>query len=273
MRQTRWASEAAFFDRVAERLGDKVGPVDPRTLERYRHPVRTWFNKEHRFALVGDLGGAHVLDLACGEGSNAVLLAKLGARVTGVDISPRSIELAAARARANGVDDKTRFVCSPVETVELDGGYDLVWGDGVLHHVIPELGLLMERLVGWARPGARVVFSEPVCLSPAMRRLRLGLPIHTDATPDERPLGQSELDVVRRFVPNLRVRYFGLLGRFDRFILPRGFEQAPAALRWLTSAAHLVDYAVLSIPPARTLGSMCVMHGTLRRPGPAVSAS
>jgi SAM-dependent methyltransferase len=48
------------------------------------------------FALIGDLSGKTVLDAGCGEGYNTRLLAKGGARVTGVDVSPRMIELARA---------------------------------------------------------------------------------------------------------------------------------------------------------------------------------
>lgn len=43
---------------------------------------------------MGDLGGKAVLDTGCGEGYNTRLLARSGARMTGVDISQRMIELA-----------------------------------------------------------------------------------------------------------------------------------------------------------------------------------
>lgn len=47
--------------------------------------------------------GARVLDLACGRGRIAIALARRGCRVTGVDLSPRSLELARADADAAGV--------------------------------------------------------------------------------------------------------------------------------------------------------------------------
>jgi SAM-dependent methyltransferase len=43
-----------------------------------------------------DLGGSQVIDLGCGEGHNTRALARRGARMTGVDLSPKMI--AAARA-------------------------------------------------------------------------------------------------------------------------------------------------------------------------------
>ncbi len=45
-----------------------------------------------------------LLDVACGEGSFAVGMAKLGYRVTGIDQSQRMIDLANAHARKDGVD-------------------------------------------------------------------------------------------------------------------------------------------------------------------------
>ncbi len=46
------------------------------------------------FEFMGDLSGKTVLDAGCGEGHNTRLLARSGARMTGVDISERMIELA-----------------------------------------------------------------------------------------------------------------------------------------------------------------------------------
>jgi 2-polyprenyl-3-methyl-5-hydroxy-6-metoxy-1,4-benzoquinol methylase len=48
--------------------------------------------------------GARVLDLACGRGRIAIRLAQRGCRVTGIDLSPRSLELARADAEAAGVE-------------------------------------------------------------------------------------------------------------------------------------------------------------------------
>ena len=48
--------------------------------------------------------GTRVLDLACGRGRIAIPLARRGCRVTGVDLSPRSLELAERDAQAAGVE-------------------------------------------------------------------------------------------------------------------------------------------------------------------------
>jgi len=55
---------------------------------------REYFNNPAFFEFIGDLSRKTVLDAGCGEGYNTRLLARSGARMTGVDISQRMIELA-----------------------------------------------------------------------------------------------------------------------------------------------------------------------------------
>jgi 2-polyprenyl-3-methyl-5-hydroxy-6-metoxy-1,4-benzoquinol methylase len=262
----RWRSEARFFDEVAEKIAARLQPLDPRAVARYSKLERPWFIKEFCFQLLGRLRGKRVLDVGCGEGSNAVLMAKLGAHVTGVDISPGSIEVCRRRARIDGVEAQTQFCCSPLETLELPkGGFDIVWCDGVLHHVIPELDRVLSLLMRWARPGALFVLSEPVSLTPWLRRLRKGVPIHTDATPGERPLQRAELEIILRHLPGLEMKGFHLLGRLARFLLPGDYERSPLMRRLATDLLWRVDELLLSVPRLKPLGGMYVMYG--RKPG------
>src|SRR3954468_11745360 len=48
--------------------------------------------------------GEHVVDVGCGTGNAALVAARRGARVTGVDPAARLLELAQAAARAEGLD-------------------------------------------------------------------------------------------------------------------------------------------------------------------------
>lgn len=115
-----------------------------RIIDRYRNPGNL-YHKEYRFQLMGDLKDKLILDVGCGDGQNAVLLAELGASVVGVDISPKAIELATIRAEITGLTKKCRFVCSPLETAgDLGGPFDIVWGDAILHHLISEFDTVME---------------------------------------------------------------------------------------------------------------------------------
>src|ERR1017187_10477660 len=62
--------------------------------------------------LLADIGGCPVLDAGCGEGYLARVLAARGAQVTGIDISPRLIEL--ARAKDPGGDYRVADLSQPV---------------------------------------------------------------------------------------------------------------------------------------------------------------
>ena len=260
-RQQRWLEEAFFFDQSAARID--LAPIHPLTLARYQGTLRRRFSKEFRLRLLGDLRGKKLLDVGCGDGANAVLLAKLGAEVTGIDISLQSVDVAWKRAAINQVAPACRFVCSPLETAELEpNSFDLIWGDGILHHVIPDLPAVMERLVHWAKPGAPMVFGEPVNLCPALRRLRLRIPVHTDATPGERPLERDEISLLRRHLPDLRARHFGLLGRLDRFVLVNhNYERSRWLRRVVANACASIDCAPLSLPGFDRLGGSAVLWG------------
>jgi ubiquinone/menaquinone biosynthesis C-methylase UbiE len=55
---------------------------------------RDRMNNPVAFRLIGNVKGQRVLDLACGEGYNTRMLARKGAKVTGVDFSKKLVELA-----------------------------------------------------------------------------------------------------------------------------------------------------------------------------------
>jgi 2-polyprenyl-3-methyl-5-hydroxy-6-metoxy-1,4-benzoquinol methylase len=262
----RWQREAAFFDQEAEAAMSRVEPVNPATIKRYGELRRRRFSKEYRFRVLGPLEGKSVLDVGCGDGENAMNFSKLGARVTGIDISPKAIELARKRADVNQVTSLTDFICSPLETADFsERSFDVIWGDAVLHHLIPDLDNVMQRLVVWAKPGAVVMFGEPLNLSPWLRKLRLKLPIKTDATPDERPLEAKEIEIIRQYLPDLYVRHFSLLDRLNRFVLKDyDYERSSLPRRAVTNVLTGIDYVILSLPGLKRLGGTSVMYGHVR---------
>jgi 2-polyprenyl-3-methyl-5-hydroxy-6-metoxy-1,4-benzoquinol methylase len=134
----RWEEEAKFFDQSAERAAARLRPIDPLILERYRRS-RALYVKELCLRLIGDLTQKRILDVGCGDGENSVLLARLGANVTGVDVSRGAVQVAERRAAMDGVTTQTSFLCSPIERLQGAGGFDVIWIDNCLHHVLPAL--------------------------------------------------------------------------------------------------------------------------------------
>jgi SAM-dependent methyltransferase len=72
---------------------------------RYADRELVWTSEPNRFlvAEAAALPAGRALDVACGEGRNAVWLAERGWRVTGVDFSEVGLEKARALAKARGV--------------------------------------------------------------------------------------------------------------------------------------------------------------------------
>jgi 2-polyprenyl-3-methyl-5-hydroxy-6-metoxy-1,4-benzoquinol methylase len=259
----RWSSEAAFFDKVADANALDL-QLDPDILQRYRGPLRRIYAKEFLFGFLGDLAGKHVLDLGCGEGCNSVLLAKRGAQVTGIDVSPKSIELATARAKANEVDEQCNFICSPIESTDLpENSFDVIWINDLLHHIIPELDSILARIRAWCKPKARLAINEPVSLSRLLRRVRPLVPVPVDATPDERPLQPQELRRILSYFPELKIQYCHLLSRLDRIILPglNNYEAASSLRRRITDVIHWTDYVLLALPGMRHFAGCVSIYG------------
>jgi SAM-dependent methyltransferase len=66
--------------------------------------------------------GATVLDLACGPGRHAILMAKLGYQVTGVDFNPRYLEAAAVAAERAGVE--VRWMVGDMRSLHMEEAFD-----------------------------------------------------------------------------------------------------------------------------------------------------
>jgi SAM-dependent methyltransferase len=76
------------------------------------------------------------LELGCGNGRNAVYLARQGCSVDAIDFSAQAIEWARHRAEAAGT--AVTFQCCSIFEAELQAeSYDLVYDCGCFHHVAP----------------------------------------------------------------------------------------------------------------------------------------
>jgi len=267
-RDQRWAEEAAFFDVAAEHTGRATLVIDPLAIARYAQPIpRRRFNKEFRFRVMGPLAGKRILDVGCGDGLNTVQFAKMGATVTGIDLSAKAIETARRRAEINGVSDRVTFVCTPIEIADLaDDSFDIVWADAILHHMLDEFQLTLRRLVAWSRPDGLLVFAEPMNLFEPLRWLRRKIPVHTEATPGERPLVKQEIETMQGYLADPRMRPYMLFGRLDRFVLVhQNYERSPFLRRTISNAIAFIDYALLSLPGFNRLAGACVMYGHPRK--------
>ena len=85
--------------------------------ERYAAADQVWSVEPNQFVAseLADLAPGRAVDLACGEGRNAIWLADLGWTVTGIDFS----EVAVDRARARAGDREVTWLVDDALTVDL----------------------------------------------------------------------------------------------------------------------------------------------------------
>lgn len=106
--------------------------------------------------------GSRVLDAGCGVGGSALWLAReRGARVTGITLSPRQVELACGFAAAQGLADRATFeVRDFAETGFGEGTFDVVWNLESLSHAHDPRGYL-AHVHALLAPGGRFVCMDP----------------------------------------------------------------------------------------------------------------
>lgn len=95
--------------------------------------------------------GLDVLDVGCGQGVDICEYAQAGARVTGIDLTPRHVEL--ARAHLDQLGLTGTVVESDAEHMPFpDGTFDRVSSTGVLHHT-PDMPAALREILRVLRPG------------------------------------------------------------------------------------------------------------------------
>jgi SAM-dependent methyltransferase len=215
----RLSAEQAFHDRQAD-LRAATFQMQPSALH---VDVDAYLDHESwirpAFKQLGDLHGRQVLDFGCGHGMAAVALAKLGAGVTAFDLSPGYLREARRRAEANGVS---------IAFAQADGdrlpfaneSFDRIWGNAILHHLdLYRAGPEVQRVL---RPGGVAVFCEPWGENPLLNFTRRR--VHyagKDRTPDEQPLRNRDLAVLRHFFPIVETRGHQLFAMLRRVLRQR----------------------------------------------------
>jgi len=125
--------------------------------ERYQGSELVWTAEPNRFlpAEVASLAPGRALDLACGEGRNALWLAERGWRVTAVDFSAVGLAKAAALAEARHVE-VAWIEADLANWVPPEAGFDLVIVF-YLHLPADERRLVLARAAAAAAPGGTVL--------------------------------------------------------------------------------------------------------------------
>jgi SAM-dependent methyltransferase len=139
---TRIHAEGDFYDLAAFREGGVR--IRPYELE-----------------MIGDVAGRSLLHLQCHFGIDTLSFARLGARVTGADLSPAAVELARTLAVDLGFPE-ARFVQSNLYQLpsNLDGTFDIVYTSRGVLGWLPDIRAWARVVAHFLAPGGTFFITE-----------------------------------------------------------------------------------------------------------------
>ncbi len=148
--EKRLQESRQYWDNVAPSFDDDPdhGLRDPLILE-------TW---EAFLKKCLPYANASILDIGCGTGSLSVVLAELGHKVTGIDLSPSMISFAQAKAATRGLQIEFH-VMDAVSPLLPDRQFDVV----VCRHLLwslPEPRQVLQKWAEFLRPKGRLLLIE-----------------------------------------------------------------------------------------------------------------
>jgi SAM-dependent methyltransferase len=110
--------------------------------------------------LLGDVKGKSILHLQCHFGQDTISLGRLGARVTGVDLSDKAIESAKELSRKTHVD--ASFICCDIYELpkHLDRQFDMVFTSYGVIGWLPDLDRWGRIISRFLKPGGKLIFVE-----------------------------------------------------------------------------------------------------------------
>jgi len=116
--------------------------------------------KEPELALLGDVKGKSILHLQCHFGQDSLSLARMGAKVTGTDISDAAIAYAQQLNEQLGLD--ASFVRSDTYAVpdNVDEQFDIVFASYGVIGWLPDMQRFAEVVARMLKPGGKFVFAE-----------------------------------------------------------------------------------------------------------------
>lgn len=229
-----------YDDRLARERdfhNERFGATEERRQDSYYFAVQP--ATDAYWALVRKAAaGKDVLEYGCSHGMGSIGLAKTVRHITGIDISDVAIQQAKDKASRRRLDN-VAFQVDNAEDMNLPtASFDLVFGAGILHHLILEKALSEIRRV--LRPGGKAIFFEPLGHNPLINFYRNRTP--EARTVDEHPLVKSDFDIVRRHFSRCDLQFFGLATIAS---IPFRNSALGSAIRLL---GERVDNALLKIP-------------------------
>lgn len=144
-------AEVEKFNKMAASWWDPEGDFKP--IHRL-NPKRLAYICEH----AGTLAGKRVLDVGCGGGILSESMARMGAQVVGIDMSPQPLAVAREHAREQGLSIDYRQQTIESLAAEQSGQFDVITCMEMLEHV-PDPAAVVRACQQLLKPEGVVFFS------------------------------------------------------------------------------------------------------------------
>ena len=146
-----------------------------------------------------------------------------GAFATAIDISPKSIEHLISMAKEENLEHRLQASVMDAHDLTLeDNRFDIVLGNGILHH-LPQLEVALREINRVLKPGGHAIFQEPMGMNPLINFFRFLTP--KLRTRDEQPFRMRELRLFQQIFHEVEFVYFDLMTMIAKLPLFFGMKK------------------------------------------------
>jgi 2-polyprenyl-6-hydroxyphenyl methylase/3-demethylubiquinone-9 3-methyltransferase len=146
--------------------------VDPAELQKFSELAHRWWDPQSEFRplheinplrldyidRIASLRGKAVLDVGCGGGILAEAMATRGARVTGIDLADKPLQVAQLHLLESKLDVNYRNIAVEALAQEAPNSFDVVTCMEMLEHV-PDPGSVVRACAALLKPGGHAFFA------------------------------------------------------------------------------------------------------------------
>jgi len=152
-----------FWDKIAHKYS-KQSIADEASYQEKLKKSQSYFRPD-----------MELLEFGCGTGSTAIIHAPHVKHIRAIDISPKMIEIAKAKAEATGVEN-VEFEVQTIENLAApNGSFDAILGLSIMH-LVKDKDAVLQKVFRFLKPGG-VFISSTVCMSDLALLIRYVIPI------------------------------------------------------------------------------------------------
>ena len=185
----------------------------------------------------------YLLDYGCGSGIHSIFPAKCGAKVYGIDISQKSIEIAKEWARREGIEKQTTFLVMDCEKLEFpENFFDIVFNCGTLSCL--DRKKAYSEIIRVLKPNGYFISVDTLGHNPILnlnRKIKLRRGARTQQTFNN-ILKMEDVEMATQYFRKPEVYYFNLIT-----LMAIPFQKLPG-FNYCGKALETVDKVLLKLP-------------------------